>query len=181
MFEFLDRMRAVKPRWEHDCSDCTWLGPLNSADLYACITGYGPDNLKIETVIARYGPEGEYRSGLEFIDKDAALGSAYNRATSYILQVQYNAQRKPDDVPDAAQMNAFNLWEGAAFMTAGRVYIVHRFTDFGAAERVLVETHRGDDPDDETIQPFLFDYMDKVAIIGNVRNPQDFDDNDWGS
>jgi hypothetical protein len=93
-FSFLNTMMGRKPRWEHDCFDCTWLGPWQDADLYACITGYGPDHLKIETVIARYGPEGEYKSGLVFVDQIPALGAALVRAQDYILQVQRNALRR---------------------------------------------------------------------------------------
>ena len=188
MFEFLNTMMNKQSRWEHDCGDCTYLGPWQDADLYACILGHGPDDLKIDTVVARYGSEGEYKSGLDFVNSIPALGMAYVRAQEYILQVRVNALApinavaKPDNVPDAVKMNAFNLWEGATFMTGGRVYIVHRFQDYGASEKVLVETHRGDaDMNNEPDYPFLFDYMDKVAVIGNVRNPQDIDDNDWGN
>ena len=183
VFGFLNKKMDENPRWEHDCVDCTWLGTFDArTDLYACIIGYGPDNLEIRTVVARYGTDGEYTSGLEFVNQDQRLGAAFNRAQTYILQVRYNALTAPKTVISHVPINAFNLWEGAAFMHEGRVFVVRKFVDYGSPERVLVETRRGDDDSiDGYTYPFLFDYMDKVNIIGNVRNPQDFDDNDWGN
>jgi hypothetical protein len=182
-FAYLNRMMEQEPRWEHDCSDCTWLGPFEGSDLYACISGYGPDNLKIDTVIARYGTDGEYVSGLSFIDRDKRLGTAYGRALDYILQVQMKARTglKPPSVPNAIELDAFNLWLGATFMENGRVYVVVSFLDYGTSEKIFVDTRRGDDDSDDTVYPFLFHYCDKVNVIGNVRNPQDFDDNNWGN
>jgi hypothetical protein len=186
IFGFLNKKMEENPRWEHDCVDCTWLGSLGDADLYACILGVGPDNLRIQTVIARYGPDGEYVSGLDFVNQNPRLAAAFNRAQTYILQVRYNALADrqgihPKTVIPSVPINAFNLWEGATFMHDGRVYIVHHYEAFSESEKVIAVAHRGDEPEDPYVIPFLFDYMDKVSIIGNVRNPQDFDDNDWGN
>lgn len=82
-------------------------------------------------------------------------------------------------------LNAYNLWEGATFLRdGGRVWTVHEFRDFGANERVLVIAHRADSEDsveEADEMPFVWDYMTKVHVIGNVRKPHDFDDNDWGT
>lgn len=64
-------------RHEHDCSKCKFLGQFKEYDLYFCPTE--------PTLIARYGPDGEYRSGLSFgihykDDPEHSLGEAYRRA-----------------------------------------------------------------------------------------------------
>jgi hypothetical protein len=47
------------PRYEHDCSDCVYLGQFNKYDLYFCP--------REPTIIARYSNEGsEYTSGIVF-------------------------------------------------------------------------------------------------------------------
>lgn len=65
------------PMFEHDCDTCKFLGTTNAgkrpADLYF---HPGPGT----TVIARYGKEGDYTSGLELIRHDAALAVAAERA-----------------------------------------------------------------------------------------------------
>lgn len=50
------------PQHQHDCTECTFLGTLESNDLYFCNQSFfGP------TVIARYGNNGQdYISGLSF-------------------------------------------------------------------------------------------------------------------
>jgi hypothetical protein len=51
----------MKPRWEHDCKRCQYLGTYGSVDMYFC------DKQKIGglTVVARYGSDGpEYTSGI---------------------------------------------------------------------------------------------------------------------
>lgn len=61
------------PKWEHDCHTCKYLGNLKHEDvdydLYFC--SYEP------TVIARFGTQGDYLSGLPFINhnplREAAL------------------------------------------------------------------------------------------------------------
>jgi hypothetical protein len=49
------------PRYEHDCSRCTFLGEWREYDLYFCL-----DRGTRPTVIARHGEDGEYLSGIEF-------------------------------------------------------------------------------------------------------------------
>ena len=47
-----------KPRYQHDCDNCRYLGEYNEYDLYYCPQGGYP------TVLARYGNQGEeYTSG----------------------------------------------------------------------------------------------------------------------
>lgn len=48
-----------KPRYEHDCSHCKYLGQYKEFDLYVS----GECNLGIKTVLARFGAEGKYVSG----------------------------------------------------------------------------------------------------------------------
>jgi hypothetical protein len=49
------------PRYPHNCSSCVPLGEHEEYDLYFCKQGGVMD-----TVIARYGVDGEYVSGLSF-------------------------------------------------------------------------------------------------------------------
>src|SRR4051812_47685532 len=49
-----------KPRYPHDCIHCMWLGHYKEFDLYYC------DGC-IHTVIARFGSEHKYNSGLCFV------------------------------------------------------------------------------------------------------------------
>ena len=61
-------------RYEHDCDNCCPLGEYQEFDLYYC-----PQS-GIPTVIARFGEDGEYYSGLNFADNIPALGEARKRA-----------------------------------------------------------------------------------------------------
>ena len=62
----------MKPRYKHDCDECTFLGPYRGFDLYVCDW----------TVIARFGDDDpDYKSGLEVSKSDDALGMALRRAT----------------------------------------------------------------------------------------------------
>lgn len=65
-------------RHQHDCDKCVPLGQFDEYDLYFCGQGGG------QTVIARYGEDGEYRSGLEFgkTGADPVLAVAYHMARS---------------------------------------------------------------------------------------------------
>ena len=63
-------------RWPHDCDECHPLGTYSDYDFYFCHQQGWP------TVIARYGPDGEYRSGLELGKNgiDPILSIAYQMA-----------------------------------------------------------------------------------------------------
>lgn len=64
-----------KPRYEHDCATCTFLGRDGSADLYFCPNG--------PTVIARFSNDGsDYVSGLVFAARIPYLGRAVALATA---------------------------------------------------------------------------------------------------
>lgn len=53
------------PLYEHDCTNCKFLGTFNNTDLYVCAS-----QKKIDTIIARYSSEpGDYVSGLDFAQK----------------------------------------------------------------------------------------------------------------
>lgn len=47
----------TKPKHEHDCDYCIFLGQLGSYDLYFC-------PIELPTVIARFGSGGKYLSGM---------------------------------------------------------------------------------------------------------------------
>lgn len=51
----------VKPRYVHDCYKCEFLGVFKNYDLYYC----GAEPVSGQTLIARYGPDGDYISGFE--------------------------------------------------------------------------------------------------------------------
>lgn len=65
---------AVAVRYEHDCDLCTTLGEWHEFDLYFCTQGGSP------TVIARYGTDEKYLSGLDFVIVYAPLVVAAERA-----------------------------------------------------------------------------------------------------
>ncbi len=68
-------MNTEKPRYEHDCESCTFLGQFYEYDLYFCLKGH------LSTVIARYGHEGyEYLSGIAGIGGMPPLTKAAYRA-----------------------------------------------------------------------------------------------------
>jgi hypothetical protein len=65
-----------KPRYQHDCTACTYLGQYKEFDLYFC-----PQGGNIPTVIARYGNDGpEYQSGLVPASVLPELAEARKRA-----------------------------------------------------------------------------------------------------
>lgn len=68
-------VRSYMPRYEHDCSNCVYLGQYKESDLYFC-----PKDLLGPTIIARHGLAGDYASGIVFRDFDPALGEAFRRA-----------------------------------------------------------------------------------------------------
>ena len=65
----------LKPKHPHNCPKCVFLGAhIHESfwhDLYYCDQAIGAP-----TVIARYGPEGDYVSGLCFADDIPSLGVA---------------------------------------------------------------------------------------------------------
>lgn len=63
--------RNEKPRYQHDCTKCVFLGTDGEYDLYVC-EGEGRP-----TVIARYGDDGpQYKSGLASVGIDPHLTEA---------------------------------------------------------------------------------------------------------
>jgi len=65
---------SSKPRYQHDCDACVFLGEHKKYDLYFC-GGDWP------TVIARYSSDGpDYTSGIAFKDHVEPIGEAFNRA-----------------------------------------------------------------------------------------------------
>ena len=62
-------------RHEHDCEKCKILGEFQEFDLYFCEQQIGG-----ATVIARFGPDGDYSSGMCFADSMPELGEAKRRA-----------------------------------------------------------------------------------------------------
>lgn len=60
----------MKPRHEHDCDHCHFLGGDETFDYYYC------DGKYEKTLIARYGVEGQYISGLSFFGQSAPITQA---------------------------------------------------------------------------------------------------------
>lgn len=73
-------------RFAHDCSDCKPLGEFGGTDLYFCDQG------GIPTVIARYGENGDYFSGLGLVEKIPELAEAKKRAVEagYLIENRRN-------------------------------------------------------------------------------------------
>lgn len=59
-------------RYIHDCEECVFLGTHSHYDLYYCEAN--------PTVIARYGTDGDYNSGLACASTDPVLAIATVRA-----------------------------------------------------------------------------------------------------
>lgn len=64
-------------RYHHDCDNCRPLGQFEEFDLYVC-----PEQVGGPTVIARFGLDGDYLSGLCFADTVPALGEAKRLAVA---------------------------------------------------------------------------------------------------
>lgn len=124
-------------------------------------------------------------------------GNSVDMATSYLqlaaLHVPKLTGFKPVEKPpfEYVTLDAFNLFKGAAFMFAPdkseRIWIVMEFTDSGegalslADEKVLVRLREAPQEDvDVKVRDWIFDYNDKVYLLGSVRNAHDLDDNNWG-
>lgn len=71
---------AEQPQFEHDCDRCIFLGRHEKYDLYFCPTE--------PTVIARYGVDGDYLSGLDFTNTAPSLREAGRRAVTQGLLVE---------------------------------------------------------------------------------------------
>ena len=76
----------MKPIHKHDCECCQFLGSFKGEDLY-----YHEEN-RI-TLIARFGEDGDYTSGLTFAksEKDnpeSPIGEAYRRAEALGLKLK---------------------------------------------------------------------------------------------
>lgn len=79
------------PKHQHDCDKCLFLGRFTSDDnydLYYCLQGGS-----VPTIIARYGENGAYLSGMSFgylgrEDMQSPLGEAWRRAKEKGLKVQ---------------------------------------------------------------------------------------------
>lgn len=63
------------PRFKHDCKYCTSLGQWNEYDLYHCSWTLTP------TLIARYGTNGDYLSGIYQANDIAPIAIAFVRAS----------------------------------------------------------------------------------------------------
>lgn len=74
-------MKKFKPFHKHDCNNCTHLKSVTvdntNYDLYFCTQGF--DEPYCHTLIARYGKDGDYLSGMKFSDdgilREAAMAA----------------------------------------------------------------------------------------------------------
>jgi hypothetical protein len=64
---------SLEPKHEHDCDACVYLGSDQWYDYYFCPRGD-------QTLIARYGPDGQYDSGMCFYGRNGSITEAGNRA-----------------------------------------------------------------------------------------------------
>ena len=64
------------PKFEHDCSRCIFLGHSLNRDYYICID----EEPLLTTLIARYGKNGSYSSGIEFCWSGIYLNKALQLA-----------------------------------------------------------------------------------------------------
>lgn len=75
----------MKPRFQHDCGACVFLGHYEEHDLYYC-----PGE---PTVIARYSSEGPgYKSGLPFANEtlaDSSAAARLPRSCRHLLRVAW--------------------------------------------------------------------------------------------
>lgn len=87
-----------KPKFEHDCECCAFLGHYDGRDLY-----YHNGDSESKTVISRYGSRGTYTSGLVFSRTNKHLREAAERAISKGLlsrsEWRYHAYRGIGYVP----------------------------------------------------------------------------------
>jgi hypothetical protein len=106
------------------------------------------------------------------------------------LPVDRRGQDNPNLPHDVIGLRAFNLVPGAAFMLIDqpdpRVWIAEKVSRDAATERVSVWAHDGTNADIEDQhlafeQAFNLDYCTLVGLVGIVVNPDDPEDNDWGS
>lgn len=74
-----------EPQHQHDCDECVFLGVHNKYDLYFCEV--------TPTVIARYGVDGDYISGLAFITSVPELAVAAVRAIAKGLLTDEQVQK----------------------------------------------------------------------------------------
>lgn len=87
-----------QPAFAHDCSRCAFLGHIECPELGACDLYYCPQDSFGPTVITRFGPDGEYSSGLPFIDRRRALAIAAHLAVEKGLlaaDARINGRRSP--------------------------------------------------------------------------------------
>jgi len=73
-------MNGLKPRYNHDCNHCVFLGRYKKFDLYVCVGSERTGKKFDDTIIARYGVDGDYYSGMAFRDKIEPLRKAFKRA-----------------------------------------------------------------------------------------------------
>lgn len=65
------------PIHEHDCKHCIYIGSSYKRDYYLCISKEHPS---LSTLVARYGKDGNYNSGLEFCWSNIYLNKALKLA-----------------------------------------------------------------------------------------------------
>lgn len=73
-----------KPRYLHDCMNCKFFGQYYGYDLWACIVEQEyPNPAIIKTLIARYGEEGKYYSGISCMAKNKPILECFCRVYDF--------------------------------------------------------------------------------------------------
>lgn len=78
--QFLNDKMKKEKRYIHDCSNCIFLGRFKKYDLYICLGSQRTGHKFDDTVIARYGEDGDYYSGMPFREVNFALKECFKRA-----------------------------------------------------------------------------------------------------
>lgn len=108
-----------------------------------------------------------------------------------VFQRAFPANQPKPSIP-GVWMDAFNLFVGAAFQFEPHedqsVWVVMDFQDGGEGatsimeEKIKVRLRDATDAEgDVRVRDWVFDYDQQVWLVGNVRNANDLDDNNWGN
>lgn len=88
------------------------------------------------------------------------------------------------------EISAFNLWKGAVFMDeetpdgGWTPFVVTELIRNNDTEQVVIFYREVWDDDSDmipTTRPAVLDYATPARVVGNIVNPEEISDNNWGS